>query len=474
MSMSALLNHNPRRLVSWKGRTINQIASVLQKNTPTASDIATGSNLFRALPLKIYRRESAVNVRTNATFGEGEAVTGVCASRKSTSIDELMRPGGSYLTRRSGATAGGWVGTEFDPTPSTQHESYGCPTSAADSANCAATNARRRCRSSGMVRKTYDPARGDSAYFTNNAQYLVSRSKSFQQNQYRHVRRADVSVVSNPLETSESYSPNGISHCPKAQVVAGANVFSYHWVDATSTESTLYDVVVPPGFYDVHGLNAVFESTMEANHHYYVHKATHQHAYLAKIIYNATESKIELQAFPTALVADTNVYALPLNATWSTPVVSTVPVFYVPDTGIQSVLGFDAGYYPPLDPDGNPDNQRASSFGILSSRPASLHPSYTVMTYKPSNVRFATQGAVTSSDLLVRRKYETITRNGLGFTNTYGSQVGSAMAYGKSEEPYTLKAKIGYPNTRTPLFPKWSDRMQCAEHGRVVGFCSSA
>jgi hypothetical protein len=322
-----------------------------------------------------------------------------------------------------------------------------------------------------MVRKTYDPARGDSAYFTNTSQYLVSRSKTFTQNQYRHVRHSDVSVINNPMAVNETYSPNGISHCPKAHSVDGANSFSYYWIDASGVGSTQYSVVITPGHYDVHELNTLFESAMDVNNHYYIHNVSHQHVYLAKIIYNTTESRIELQAFSTSLVSDTNLYSLPVNAGWTTPVSNKVPVFYVPNTGIQSVLGFSAGYYPDISTDSTA-NQRSTSYGILSSIAASIHPSYTVMTYKPSNNRFATQGAVSSSDLVVRKKYETISRNGLGFTNTYGSQVGSAMAYGVSDEPYTIKAKIGYPNPKTPVFPKWSDKMQCAINGRVVGICT--
>jgi hypothetical protein len=233
-------------------------------------------------------------------------------------------------------------------------------------------------------------------------------------------------------------------------------------------------VTIPPGFYDVHELNAVFESAMEANHHYYVYTPSRQHVFLMKIIYNASESRIELQCFSTTSVADRDIYAEPLIASWTTPEGDHVPVFYIPNSGIQTILGFSAGYYPDILAD-SAANQRASSYGILSEFPAKLQPSYAIVTYKPNNARFATQGAVSSGDLVVRRKYETISRNALGFANTYGAQMGAAMAYGQSIERYTIKDKIGFPNTRTPIFPKWSpNEMQCAEHGRVVGVCSSA
>ena len=59
--MSALLNHNERANISWKGRTINQITSSFQKNN-TVNSTVSSINLFRAMPLKIYRREIAVNI----------------------------------------------------------------------------------------------------------------------------------------------------------------------------------------------------------------------------------------------------------------------------------------------------------------------------------------------------------------------------------------------------------------------------
>ena len=56
--MSALLSLNPIPLISWKGRTFNQVHSSIQKNGQyTENSSNSVQNLFSANPLKIYRRE---------------------------------------------------------------------------------------------------------------------------------------------------------------------------------------------------------------------------------------------------------------------------------------------------------------------------------------------------------------------------------------------------------------------------------
>ena len=467
--MSALLNHNPIREVSWKGRTMNQITSSIQKNTrsPVANPTRRRERLTQSfpLPLQIYRREIAVNMPTTS---------GCHNSRNSSSIDELNRPGGSTTTAVAASNTRGLENTLESPRPATLNDSYGCNgTGAKNSYNCAEDNARRRCRSSGMVRKKYDPARSDLAYFADTNQYLVSRSKTFSQNQYRHVRLGDISIVTNPLVSKDTYSPNGISHCPKASIVAGANVFYYYWLDASGVGSTKYTVTIPPGNYDVRDLNAAFESVMYLNKHYFIYNYSHEKVYLMKIIYNSSNGGVEIQAFSSATVSNTTSYSVPMGVSWTRPASDTVPVYYIPNTGFQSVIGFSTGYYPNLSAN-TTINKTSVSYGAISNRTHSVYPSYSIMYYKPSNNRFATQGSVSSSDMTERVKYETITSNGKLFAMALGSQVGSAMSYGVSEHVYSLKDKIGYPAKKTPVIDKYTGKMRCVENGRLTGYCVGA
>jgi hypothetical protein len=469
--MSALLNHNQRKDISWKGRTINQITSTIQKNGNPSSTV-TGDIIFRAMPLKIYRRELAANLPSSNTCQN---------SRISSSINEFNMPGGYVLSKS--ATNPDRFG-QFNILESSAtgnlNETYGCngPNS---SYNCAENNARRRCRSSGIIKRVYDPARSELAYFTNSNQYLVSRSKTFSQNQYRHARPNDISIVTNPLQSKETYSPNGISHCPKAYIAAGSNVFYYYWIDASgaagdfSSTEKRYTVTIPPGNYDIHTLNAVFETTMFQNSHYFIYTNTHSNVFLMKFIYNNTNNCVEIQTFSSASVSDVAKYSLPRVAVWTRPSVDVVPVYSIPATGIRNVIGFSSGFYPNVAANSSANiTLNGAAYGALSNLPHTIYPHYSIMYYKPSNDRFATQGGVSSSDMTQRVKYETISRNGLAYSTTLGSQVGSAMSYGVSDQVYSLKDKIGYPLTLTPVIDKYTGEMKRLANGRLIGKCSSA
>jgi hypothetical protein len=472
--MSALLNHNKRREISWKGRTINQITSTIKKNGRENENV-TGDVIFRAMPLKIYRREIAVNIPQNQTCHN---------SRVSSSIDELNMPGG-YLLSKSNTIPEhiGQFNTLESPSTGNLNATYGCNGvgRANSSYNCAENNARRRCRSSGIIKRVYNPSRSELAYFTNTNQYLVSRSKTFSQNQYRHVRPNDVSIINNPLHTKETYSPNGISHCPKAYIAQGANVFYYYWIDSIgaagdfSSTAKRHTVTIPPGYYDVNDLNSAFETVMYQNKHFFVYNHTNSNVFLMKIIYNNTNNCIEIQTFSSASVSNVSMYSVPFGAAWIRPTVNVVPVYYIPMTGMQNVIGFSSGFYPNMSANSSSNiTLNGASYGALSNVLHKIYPSYSITYYKPSNNRFATQGGVSSSDMTQRIKYDTISRNGLAYSTAFGSQVGKSMSYGVSDQVYTIKDKLGYPLTQTPVFDKYTGKMKCLANGKFSGRCASA
>ena len=469
--MSALLNHNQRAEISWKGRTINQITSTIQKNGMNVGK-STGDIIFRAMPLKLYRRELAANVPLK---------NGCPNSRISSSIDVFNQPGGSVVLsmNETNQDTFGQLNTLEYSAPGNLNETYGCSSGVSSSYNCAEQNARKRCRSSGVIKRTYDQARSEIAYFTNTNQYLVSRSKTFLQNQYRHIRPNDISIITNPLVNKETYSPNGISHCQKAYIAEGANVFYYYWIDASggdfSSNTKRYTVTIPPGNYDVHDLNTIFQTVMYQNTHYFIYNTTHSNAFLMSIIYNNTNNSIEIQTFSSVNFASQLNYNIPLNASWVRPTVNVVPVYSIPATGIQNIIGFSGGFYPNVAANSGANIVSPNtSYGALSNLPHKLYPSYSITYYKPSNNRFATQGGVSSSDMTQRVKYETISRNGLAYSTALGSQVGNAMSYGVSEHVYTQKDKIGYPITMTPVIDKYTGEMKRLAAGRLVGKCVSA
>lgn len=452
--MSALLGHNPIKCIKWKGGVVNQVSSSIQRNVSTqgATDF---ENYRRAMPLKIYRREIAVNIPE-------VTLSSKCVhSRVSTSIDELSRPNGSVI---SSSVNGGLENVIEIPVPGSKNETGQC-IDAASSANCAAINARKRVRSSGIIKKKLDPATGDSTYFTNNKQYLTSRSRTYAQNSYHHVRFDDVSLSVSPSQTKPNiYIPNGISHCPKTQIVDGANVISYYWINASGLvgANTEYTITFEPGYYDLASLNEELHKTMLMNKHYILNKITNSPVFLVNFAYNSETKQIELQLFSTSNYYNNIMYLPPTNVAWFI-VDNRVVTVEFPSTDIQSVLGFAANCYPPLDGLGALANASATNIPYLNNVSHKVYPSYLAVSYKPSNGRFAQQGGVSSGSMTDRKKYEAITSSAASYASPFGKQVANALAYGVQEVTYTAKDKMGFPNTQTPAICKWTGAVSCKQ-----------
>jgi hypothetical protein len=87
---------------------------------------------------------------------------------------------------------------------------------------------------------------------------------------------------------------------------------------------------------------------------------------------------------------------------------------------------------------------------------------YVPVYYKPNNSKFAKQGAVDSSDRLLRLKYDTITDIGGKMRVAYGQPTANALAYGVPINGYTIKDKIGYPNICTPIIKQDGTIQKCS------------
>ena len=258
--MPARLNLNPIPLVSWKGLTIQEINSKIVLNEKV---IEGQANLFRAAPLKIPRREIA------------SKNSNTCNSRTSVSIDVINQPGGISSNTTSVDPSNNILLTNTLDLPNNGCEYPGT----CNTITSVTENAKKRVRSSGMIRQKYHSTTNNPLYHTNSKQYLHSRNKTFKQNQY-----------------------------------------------------------VFPG--------------QDANN--------------------------------TCFVTQ----------------------------------------------------------------------------YNPSNTQFAVQGAVTSSDLITRKRYNTITDSAASYTTAFGQNVSNALSYGGNPSGYTTKDKNGYPLKQTPTFNKYSDTMK--------------
>ena len=178
-------------IIAWKGRTFNQITSSIKKN-PGLTNAKSNHNLFLPNPLKINRREIAST----------KLVT-TCSRRASLKIDEFDRPGGSIINTKIPSNANGLVNTIDNLLPNNSCEEPGtCLTFLSP-----ALNAKRRCRSAGMIHQKYD-AKNRAKYFTGTNQYLTARNVSFEKNQYRYpTADASYCVIYNP--SNDQFSQNG-------------------------------------------------------------------------------------------------------------------------------------------------------------------------------------------------------------------------------------------------------------------------
>lgn len=467
-------------VLSWKGKTITQITSLIKKN-PGKFSISTNNtrSLFLPNPLKIYRKEIANPIELSN-----------CYSRSSLRINELNYPNGSINNTSISSKINGLVNTLENKVPYNSCEEPGtCLTFLSTS-----ENAKRRCRSSGIIKKAYNPANNCSNYYTDSKQYLVSRNKTFLQNQYNFIRVGNSSLTpSSGLAASNIYSPNGRPVCPKYFIPTNCT-FSYQWLD-----SLYYNVSVQSGYYDANDFNGILQNAMSSNYHFLINNTTGSKVFLIAIIYDDVNNVIQFQFtcydrsnFPSNnYSSDIRADSLWTNYGSGTSISSpakgqgVVTILRFSNNSLFNALGISSGTFP-LNIPSSPINVTGGSWSwsnyvsnytsnqvINSSLDPGLKSVYNKIYYKPNNPQFGQQGAVSSSSLINRIKIDTINTaatntNGNIFDSkvkkAYGINIGNALAYGVSENPYTMKDKIGYPNISYPSFlPGSKDQRKCIE-----------
>jgi hypothetical protein len=98
---------------------------------------------------------------------------------------------------------------------------------------------------------------------------------------------------------------------------------------------------------------------------------------------------------------------------------------------------------------------RANTIGFCANSTLKYVPIY----YKPNNPQFGQQGAVSSSSLVARKRYNTITTAASSFRSAYGKQTADALAYGVNTYGYTLKDRVGFPNIKVPSVAKFNGKL---------------
>ena len=440
--MSAILNMNQIPIISWKGATFNQVHSFVKFNN--IADRNGLTNLFKANPLKIYRREIA------------STSVDVCNPRTSVKIDSYNRPNGTIINSTA-TTQNGLVNSVDNLLPNNSCEQPGTCNVILSPAD----NARKRVRSGGMIRRQFDISRNNDTYYTSTNQYLSSRNRTFKQNQYNYFRDGDSSAKpGTSLASANVYSPQGLSHCPKYHISTPTKL-SYIWVN-----DTINDVIIPVGYYTVDDINQLLKQTMFANKHYILidgNLYSNEYysgniQYFLNISFNSNTNQVELQSFRMAY-ADVNGH-IPSGATWFiTNGQDKFPQFELAEQPILTALGFSAITFPTAQA-ASTLNTTETILTELSSISPAIQKLYVKLYYKPNNPQFAHQGAVSAGDLITRKKYNSITNSTVAYRSAFGASVANALAYGVPANGYTYKDKLGYPMKKTPTFSKYSDEMK--------------
>jgi len=426
----------------WKGRTFTQISSAIQQNQNNAKTL-TPRQLRMPQPLKIYRRELGIygginpGIKTNPVF--------ISNRRISNKIDYLNMPGSTVVSSKI-ANPVGICDTVDLKIPNNTTELPGMCKTVCNNQICItdqACNARKRVRSAGMIKRVYNPTKNNASYCTNTAQYLISRNLSYSTNEYAYLRQGNPSLTPGPgAAATNIYSAGGISYCDSVIINKGINdSFKYVWINGTTQTIT-----IPPGSYNFNSFVSAFNGQLYQNNTYLINIANKQIAQLLTIAYDNINNLILLQS-TNANVSDYSAYTdkLTNTALSSYNFSQNMPYFIIPQTGIQQVIGFTAGNYNQLPTDTNIRNkQSASNTNHL------LNPNYARVNYKPSNSKFAQQGAVSSSAAILRKKYNALTTTANNMIKYIGTSTANAMAYGVSENPYTVKVQLGYPDTKYP------------------------
>lgn len=186
-----------QQFIRWKGKTFNQIISSIQKNKNSVNDV-TPSSLRKPMPLMHYRKEFT-------------STPSSVIQRDSIKIEDINRPNGYSISNIT--TQQGTLTTTID-----------------DVDNCCEQpqNATKRVRSAGMYPKKFNKNRNnDSVYHSSTNDYLVSRSKTFQQNQYQYYRSGPTKTEK-PGQTERSFyndnSSQGIQHCIYTGDIASTSI----------------------------------------------------------------------------------------------------------------------------------------------------------------------------------------------------------------------------------------------------------
>lgn len=440
--MTTVFNKN-KPTNNWKGRTFQQISCGIKYNNGNLNTNSNNDYLFKSMPSKGYRKEIASqNVN--------------CNPRTSIKIEDLNMPGGSNFNNINPNT-NALVNTQI-----INYDNNNCQHPNIDNTHCMdvhsiESNALRRVRSSGMTKKKYD-IDGKNNYFSSAKEYLNNRNISFNKNQYFNLAIGDSTKTPGQLETVNNvYKPSGINHCPKFELKTTVT-FEYSAFGGANQTVTLN-----PGYYDVLKLNSILQSSMILNGLFWESiSPPGNKVFLINFTYDFANQKVKLEShkLSTSIVTtNSSNYNPPTGTINLSPAFEYFYIDLSNSLDFANLIGFQDSSYPSISDISNQNNPTV--FITNSINTPLIKDNYTPIYYKPSNSKFSVQGAVSSGDLITRKKYDTITTVGSSYRSAFGEPTANALAYGVSSYGYTIKDKIGYPIKKTPVISKSGDLLQC-------------
>lgn len=438
--------------IKWKGNTLRQQLPIVQrnydiylnKNLPKTLSL---SQLRKPLPLKIYRKEIVPtdSIRTNPPL---------CNSRQTVKITDIDMPGSTIVSANKVYTNGLALSIAPEFTKIQAERPGSC-----SSCFSSVTDARRRCRSAGMIPKKFNTNNNNSTYSTSTQQYLVSRNRTIKQNEYNYIRSGNSGLEPGTgLSKSNIYSPAGLSHCYQPQISAANNnnIFYYNWIDRSE-----HMVTIPDGLYDVNALNNAFQNIMYNNGHYLIN-SNGANVFLISFSYNTSTNTVIIKNSQNVAKIDTLYQPNPIYSSYTTPIVPVIgnwayrfnagtttytSITILSDNSFSNIIGFIPGVI------SGPSNN-----SILKP---TISTNYVTLYYKPNNPEFGVQGAVDSSTFIHRRKFNTITNAAASTSAIFGNASANALSYGVSEIPYTEKVKKGYALNNYPVINKYTGEIEC-------------
>jgi hypothetical protein len=428
----------------WKGRTFTQVASAIQLNQNNAKNL-TPRQLRLPLPLKIYRRELAVYGGINTNTPNSVFVN---SRRISNKIDYMNMPGSTVVNTKNNKPIGICDTVDIN-IPNNMSVLPGTCNTICNSQTCItdqACNARKRVRSAGMIKRAFNPNKNNASYCTNTNQYLISRSLSYSTNEFAYMRQGNPSLTPGPGAAKNNlYSTGGLSYCNMTIIKAGVNnIIKYVWID-----NVIYTITIPDGSYTFESFVSVFNGGILTNKTYFLNTSSNQIVSLLSLAYDNINNLIILQSFngnvDKYLNSSYNCMTLKNTIVNSSLFSLNIPYYIIPPNGIRDILGFADGNYNQL-----PATSSVKYVQSVSNQKHSLNPNYATANYKPSNSKFAQQGAVSSSAGLLRKKYDTIMTSANKTSLIFGNAAANAIAYGISEQPYSIKSQLGYKDNMYP------------------------